>query len=124
MNRKSYANELCAVAEKIGLVPVLSMFGNGLHFRIPMTQALWNTNIDELNLTVRSRNGLMRAGTDTIGKVAELIMNDDGLSKVRNLGRKSVAEIKTAILAEGYNQLDHTARLVFWQDFIDSNNIT
>ena len=124
MNRTSYVNDLCVATEKLGLISVLSMFGNGLHFRIPMTQALWDTTIDELNLTVRSRNGLMRAGTDTIGKVAELIMNDDGLSKVRNLGRKSIAEIKTAILAEGYNQLDHTARLVFWQDFIDSNNIS
>ena len=124
MNRTSCLNNLCAASEKLGLIPVLSMFGNGLHFRIPMTQALWDTSIDELNLTVRSRNGLMRAGADSIGKVAELIMNDDGLSKVRNLGRKSIAEIKTAILAEGYNQLDCTARFVFWQDFIDSNNIS
>lgn len=123
MNRTSCLNDLCAAAEKLGLIPVLFMFGNGLHFRIPMTQALWDTSIDELNLTVRSRNGLMRAGTDTIGKVAELIMHDDGLNKVRNLGRKSVAEIKTAILAEGYKQLDHKARLVFWQDFIEHNNI-
>ncbi len=123
MNRTSYVNNLCIAAEKLGLIPVLSMFGNGLHFRIPMTQALWDTTIDELNLTVRSRNGLMRAGTDTIGKVAELIMNDDGLSKVRNLGRKSVAEIKTAILTEGYKQLDSKARLIFWNDFIDRNNI-
>ena len=123
MNRTSCLNDLCAASEKFGLIPELSMFGNGLHFRIPMTQTLWDTTIDELNLTVRSRNGLMRAGTDTIGKVAELIMNDDGLNKVRNLGRKSVAEIKTAILAEGYKQLDSKARLVFWQDFIDRNNI-
>ena len=123
MNRTSCLNDLCAAAEKFGLIPVLSMFENGLHFRIPMTQALWDTTIDELNLTVRSRNGLMRAGTDTIGKVAELIMNDDGLNKVRNLGRKSVAEIKTALLAEGYRQLDSKARLVFWQDFIEGNNI-
>ena len=123
MNRTSCLNDLCAATEKLGLISVLFMFGNGLHFRIPMTQALWDTSIDELNLTVRSSNGLMRAGTDTIGKVAELIMNDDGLNKVRNLGRKSVAEIKTAILAEGYKQLDHKARLVFWQDFIEHNNI-
>ena len=123
MNRTSYLNDLCTASEKLGVIPVLSMFGNGLHFRIPMTQDLWDTSIDELNLTVRSRNGLMRAGTDTIGKVAELIMNDDGLNKVRNLGRKSVAEIKTAILAEGYKQLDSKARLIFWNDFIDRNNI-
>lgn len=124
MNRNYYANELCTAAEKLGLIPVLSVFGNRLHFRVPMTQALWDTAIDELNLTVRARNGLMRAGTDTIGKVAELIMSDGGLSKVRNLGRKSIAEIKTAILEEGYNQLDRSAQIVFWQDFIEANNIS
>lgn len=123
MNTASYLNDLCSAADKIGVVPVVAMFGSGLHFRIPMTQHMWNLSVDELNLSVRSRNGLMRAGTDTIGKVSELIMNEDGLSKVRNLGRKSVAEIKTALLIEGYNQLDHAARLAFWQDFVASNNI-
>jgi DNA-directed RNA polymerase alpha subunit len=123
MNKASYLNKLYSAAEKIGVAPVAAMFGDGLKFRIPMTQHLWDTSIEELSLTVRSRNGLMRAGTETIGKVAELIMRDDGLNKVRNLGRKSISEIKTALLEEGYKQLDHKARLVFWQDFIDRNNI-
>lgn len=123
MNKTSYANELCAAADQLGLVPVLTMFGNGLHFRVPMTQKLWDTSIEELNLTVRSRNGLMRAGSDTIGKVSELIMSDKGLENIRNLGKKSVAEIKTALLNEGYNHLDHSARVEFWKDFIDSNNL-
>ena len=124
MNKTVYLNDLCSASEKLGLIPVLAMFGNGLHFRIPMTQTLWDTSIDELNLTVRARNGLMRAGTDTIGKVSELIMDDDGLAKVRNLGHKSIAEIKTAILAEGYKNLDYSARLEFWRDFIESNHLT
>ena len=124
MNKTAYLNDLCSACEKFGLIPVLAMFGNGLHFRIPMTQTLWDTSIDDLNLTVRARNGLMRAGTDTIGKVAELIMDDDGLAKVRNLGRKSIAEIKTAILAEGYKNLDYSTRLEFWCDFIESNHLT
>ena len=123
MNTASYLNDLCSATDKFGVVPVVAMFGNGLHFRIPMTQELWDTSIDELNLTVRARNGLMRAGTDTIGKVAELIMNDEGLNKVRNLGRKSISEIKTAILTEGYKGLDQSAQLTFWKDFIEANHI-
>lgn len=124
MKKNSYANELCAAAEQLGLVPVLSMFGTGLHVRVPMTQKLWDTSVEELNLTVRSRNGLMRAGANTIGKVSELIMSEKGIENIRNLGRKSIAEIKTSILAEGYEQLEHSERLTFWQNFIDSNCMT
>lgn len=123
MNRTSYLIELCSAAEKFGLTQVLSMFGSGLWVRIPMTRKLWDTSVDELNLTVRSRNGLMRAGTDTIGKVSELIMRDDGLSKVRNLGKKSIAEIKTVLLEEGYRDLDHAGKLRFWREFLDGNQI-
>lgn len=32
MNRTSYVNDLCAAAEKLGLISIMSMFGNGLHF--------------------------------------------------------------------------------------------
>ena len=34
-----------------------------------------------------------------------------------------IVVIIIAVLAEGYRQLDSKARLVFWQDFIEGNNI-
>ena len=123
MNKNCKPRELYDAADKYGIVSVLSMFGTDIRVHIPMTVTLWDTSIDELNLSVRARNGLMRAGTDTIGKVSELIMNDNGLNKVRNLGKKSVSEIKTALLVEGYNNLDPASRLEFWHDFIDNNSI-
>jgi DNA-directed RNA polymerase alpha subunit len=88
-----------------------------------MTQSLWDSSIDELDLTVRSRNGLMRCGADTIGKVSRLIMSDKGLTSVRNLGRKSIAEIKTALLVKGYEQLSPAEQLEFWQRFIAGNGL-
>lgn len=123
MNTTSQANKLLAEAEKNGLIPVLKPFGNGLRFRIPMSQKFWDSSIDNLNLTVRSRNGLMRARAATIGEAAELIMSEGGLEAVRNLGRKSISEIKTTILVESYNQLSPKARLVFWEHFVENNNI-
>ena len=74
----------------------------------------WDMSIDELDLTVRARNGLMRCGANTVGKVSELIMSDHGLGSVRNLGRKSISEIETALLAKGYEQLNAVERLKFW----------
>lgn len=123
MNTTSHANKLYNETEKVGLIPVLRQFGNGLHVRIPMSQSFWDSSIDELNLSVRARNGLMRARAATIGEASELIMSEGGLEAVRNLGRKSIAEIKTTILAESYNRLGPKARLTFWEHFVENNNI-
>ena len=123
MNTISQASNLFAEAEKNGLIPVLKRYGHGLHFRIPMSQSYWDSSIDNLNLSVRSRNGLMRARATTIGKASELIMSDGGLEAVRNLGRKSIAEIKTTIFVESYNQLGPKARLTFWEFFVEKNHL-
>lgn len=50
----------------------------------------------ELELSVRSFNCLSRAHARTVEKVVELIEND-GLIKLRNLGRKSYEEIVTKV---------------------------
>lgn len=52
---------------------------------------LMNMNIDELELSVRSYNCLKRAGINTVGDLCNKNLED--LSKVRNMGRKSIDEI-------------------------------
>lgn len=53
-------------------------------------------SIENLDLSVRSYNALMRANLTTIGKVKDAI--DDGkLFRVRNLGRKSYNEIQSRV---------------------------
>ena len=53
-----------------------------------------NTEITELNLSVRSFNCLKRAGCNTVGEVLNCIEEDErGLRKIRNLGNRSEAEI-------------------------------
>ena len=120
----SYVKNLCKAAEEYGIVYVLSLFGENLKVSLPMSNRFWESSVDELNLSVRSRNGLMRASADTVGKVSELIMAEGGLGKVRNLGKKSICEIKTALLAASYEQLTETERLAFWQDFLLKNDVS
>ena len=48
--------------------------------------------IDELDLTVRSYNCLKRAGINTVLQLSE--KTEEDMIKVRNLGRKSLKEIK------------------------------
>lgn len=53
-----------------------------------------NTEITELNLSVRSFNCLKRAGCNTVGEILNCIEKDEqGLRKIRNLGNRSETEI-------------------------------
>ncbi len=53
---------------------------------------IFETSIEELELSVRSSNCLKRAGINTVGELVE--KTEDDLMKVRNLGKKSLKEIK------------------------------
>ena len=51
-----------------------------------------NISIDDLDLTVRSYNCLKRAGIATVQDLCE--KTEDEMSRVRNLGKKSLKEVK------------------------------
>jgi DNA-directed RNA polymerase subunit alpha len=55
--------------------------------------------IEELELSVRSFNCLKRAGIDTIGQLVE--KTEEDMMKVRNLGRKSLDEVKQKLAQLG-----------------------
>ncbi|MFW5986406.1 MAG: DNA-directed RNA polymerase subunit alpha [Halanaerobiales bacterium] len=54
-----------------------------------------DTTIEELELSVRSSNCLKRAGINTVGELVN--KTEDDLMKVRNLGKKSLQEIKSKL---------------------------
>ena len=51
--------------------------------------------IEELDLSVRSYNCLKRAGINTVLELAN--KSEDEMMKVRNLGRKSLEEVKAKL---------------------------
>ncbi|MGM0420129.1 MAG: DNA-directed RNA polymerase subunit alpha [Bacillota bacterium] len=53
---------------------------------------IYETTVEELELSVRSSNCLKRAGINTVGELVS--KSEDDLMKVRNLGKKSLQEIK------------------------------
>ena len=57
--------------------------------------------VEDLELTVRSYNCLKREGVDTIGQLAT--MTEEELMNIRNLGMKSVDEIRSKLLEYGYD---------------------
>lgn len=63
--------------------------------------AVRDLSIDELELSVRAFNCLKRAEINTIGELTD--KTEDELTRVRNLGQKSVDEIKEKLLTfKGY----------------------
>ncbi len=48
-------------------------------------------------------------------------MSESGLERIRNIGKRSVSEIKTAILVRAYEALSIRNKLAFWEDFLENN---
>jgi len=80
-----------------------------------MSDSFLDMPVDDLALSVRSRNALMRASLDTIGKLVNYIREDDSMSGIRNLGKKSIYEVKTVLTEAVYSQLNEQERLSFWK---------
>ncbi|MCR5735494.1 MAG: hypothetical protein K6G22_12885 [Lachnospiraceae bacterium] len=74
-------------------VEVKEKRGGHFYYIIHMTQKMHDTDIEALDLSVRSFHSLKRAGLDTIGKLAESISSGKELKHIKNCGTKSVREI-------------------------------
>lgn len=106
-------------AEKNNAYALLQQLCPGEKICLPYKAKMKNVPIDELFLSVRSSNGLMRANAGTLGKVAELMEREQGLKSVRNLGVKSEQEIKRHFFLTCYSLLTQGERAAFWQSVLD-----
>jgi DNA-directed RNA polymerase subunit alpha len=61
---------------------------------------IYDTPIEELDLTTRTYNCLKRADITKVGQVLE--MDEKALLSVRNLGQKSMEEIRDKLIERGY----------------------
>lgn len=119
MNKKLNAKDLVKLSEQNGFIQtVYSEFGNAVNVSIPISEKDMDTDITELNLSVRAFNGLKRRGVTTVRDLVEIIENGE-LICVRNLGRLSVSQIKTIVLDYCYSQLTEFEKTAFFQDMID-----
>jgi DNA-directed RNA polymerase alpha subunit len=73
-----------------------------------------------MNLTVRSSNGLKRANIHTFSTLKEVLAIENGLLNIRNIGQKSIKEIKQLFFEECYLRLLPYERAQYWQDVISA----
>ena len=106
-------------AAKVGVLATLHQLG--LHDAlVPYSTRLADLSIDEMNLTVRSSNGLKRANAGTFGRLRDLLAMENGILSVRNLGQKSAKEIKQVFFEECYTRLLPYEKAVYWQTIVET----
>jgi DNA-directed RNA polymerase subunit alpha len=74
---------------------------------LPIPQKIYDTPIEELDLSVRAYNCLKRSNITKVGQV--LSMNEDDLLGVRNFGEKSLQELRDRLLARNFLPNPHTS---------------
>ena len=121
MNENAIVEELYGAIEDHGLMnTICTVFGKGCKIELGFTQKLCDTEVKDLDLSVRSYNALMRAGCHTVGQAITAI-NENKLMSVRNLGIKSVAEIRRFILEYGYMQASERRKKEFLHNLVKLN---
>ena len=74
---------------------------------IPIPQKIYDTPIEELDLSVRAYNCLKRSNITKVGQV--LSMNEEDLLGVRNFGEKSLQELRERLLLRNFLHNPHTS---------------
>ena len=120
-NVTNRAVSLRDLADKVGVLAALRQMGINDAI-VPYSNRLADLSIDEMNLTVRSSNGLKRANIHTLGNLRKVLEIENGLQNIRNIGQKSIKEIKQMFFEECYTRMQPYEKASYWQEVIDTNS--
>src|SRR5579872_7558550 len=76
---------------------------------LPIPQKIYDTPIEDLDLSVRAYNCLKRSNITKVGQV--LSMNEEDLLGVRNFGEKSLQELRERLLLRNFLPNAHTSTI-------------
>ena len=110
-------------SDRIGILATLQKLGI-YEAIVPYSTRLSDLSIDEMNLTVRSSNGLKRANIHTFSSLKDVLGTENGLSNIRNIGTKSIKEIKQFFFEECYTRLLPYEKAQYWQEVLDNHHST
>ena len=121
MRKEEIAIELYNSAKENGFLDTIyEVIGQKVRVSVAFTKKACDTNIDDIEFSVRATNALKRAGYFTIGDVVEALSNET-LIHIRNLGKKTFNEIQTKILVFGYDRLSEKEMQRFFVDLVERN---
>ena len=91
----------------------------GAEVPLPYKNRMKDLSIEEMNLSVRSSNALMRSNARTFGRVMEIMQTENGFKMIRNLGIKSEKEIFRSFFCSCYANLSPNEQAIYWQKVLD-----
>lgn len=123
MNHKCQTvfNEIMNLAPNVKFKEIKERRGK-LRFPMYINHALMETNLEVLELSMRSSNCLHRAGYRTIGELVEAIECADDLKKIRNCGVKSIDEIMGSLFCYQYSLIPINDKVKFINRVLQLNN--
>ena len=120
MEQENRTDKLYRQASTEGIMKtIIANFGVGARIQLPLAE-IYKAEIEKLDLSVRGYNCLKRTGINTIEQLVDAI-NNDKLTIIRNLGVKSIGEIRAKILEFGYENLSEQNKRAFISNLVDIN---
>ena len=121
MRKEEIALELYNSAKENGFLDTIyEVIGPKVTVSIAFTKKACETNIDDIEFSVRANNALKRAGYFVIEDIVDALSNET-LIHIRNLGKKTFNEIQTKLLVFGYERLTEKEKLQFFVDLVERN---
>ena len=121
MRKEEIALELYNSAKENGFLDTIyEVIGPKVSVSIAFTKKACETNIDDIEFSVRANNALKRAGYFVIEDIVDALSNET-LIHIRNLGKKTFNEIQTKILVFGYERLTEKEKQQFFVDLVERN---
>ena len=115
--------EIVTLVPTANFVEIKERRGGKLCYPIYINEKLRTTELDALELSVRSSNCLHRAGYKTIGELVEAIESGEDLKKIRNCGAKSIDEIMEQLFCYQYCQLDTPQKIKYINKVLKLNSV-
>lgn len=103
---------------------LMMLTGDKIRLGMFTTPKMRETDIAELDLSVRSFNCLRRSGKNTIGDIIAIVRQeggDDNLGKIRNCGTESQDEIMQKLFVWDYRHLTEWWQKAFLQEIRKRN---
>ena len=95
----------------------------GDHFKYPvyMNETFMNTNLEDLELSVRAYHCLQRAGYKTVGDLVSKIEGKADLLKIRNMGKLSANEVMMNLCCYQFSLLNEEKKQKYVKRIVELN---
>ena len=113
--------EIMKLVPNADIVGIKKRRGGKFLFPIYINEKLNETELEALDLSVRSSNCLHRAGFRTIGELVTSINGREDLMRIRNCGMKSIDEIMEKLFCYQYQQMENGAKIKYINRVLELN---